>query len=176
MSELTTYWLSRKPGQDPEGPFTLAQLCRMFDSGAVTVEAQVCRRGESAWISLEEELESFERPQQLTQILPTSQPLAQTQPQQMAPVSMVNEMARQQQILQSYEISKKSESVALLLSVFLPMGGQFYTGRYGLAILGILMMLTIVMFPVAWLCSLFDAVRATRYYNANLWARLNQQL
>jgi hypothetical protein len=157
MSTLTTYWLSRKPGQDAEGPFTLAQLRRMFDSGVLTVESQVCRQGEEDWVSLHEELEFFE------------------QPQQTAAVSTVNEMARQQQILQSYEISKKSESVALLLSVFLPMGGQFYTGRYGLAILGILMMLTIVMFPVAWLCSLFDAVRATRYYNANLWARLNQQ-
>ncbi len=159
MSVLITYWLSRAPGQDAEGPFTLGQIRRMSAAGSVTAESQVCRHGEEEWISLEDELALHEA----------------EQPQREKPVSMVNEMARQQQILQSYEISKKSESVALMLSVFLPMGGQFYTGRYGTAIVGILMMLTIILFPVAWFCSLFDAVSGTRSYNASLWARLNQQ-
>jgi hypothetical protein len=63
MSMLTTYWLSRTPGQDPEGPFTPAQLRRMSAAGSVTVESQVCRRGESEWISLEDELALHEAEQ-----------------------------------------------------------------------------------------------------------------
>jgi hypothetical protein len=60
---VTTYWLSRKPGQDAEGPFTLAQLRRMSAAGSVTAESQVCRRGESEWISLEDELALHEADQ-----------------------------------------------------------------------------------------------------------------
>jgi len=53
---LTTYWLSRAPGQDPEGPFTLGQLQRMHAAGSVTAESQVCRQGEEEWRGLDEEL------------------------------------------------------------------------------------------------------------------------
>ena len=50
------YWLS-KDGINTEGPFSVEQLQRMYDSGAVTSRAQVCMEGGDEWTSLSTELE-----------------------------------------------------------------------------------------------------------------------
>lgn len=45
----STYWLSRTPGTQPEGPYFFDQLERMFASGHVTAQAQICPQGGKEW-------------------------------------------------------------------------------------------------------------------------------
>jgi hypothetical protein len=54
---MTTFWLCRAPGAATEGPFSLEQLRRMYEAGAVTADALVCREGQEDWFSLQGELE-----------------------------------------------------------------------------------------------------------------------
>lgn len=44
-----TYWLTRGPGQPPEGPFFLEQIRSMFAAGQVTAHAQICAEGGQVW-------------------------------------------------------------------------------------------------------------------------------
>ena len=50
MNALMTYWLSRTPGMETEGPFTIGQLRRMHAAGTITADAQICRHGDDEWI------------------------------------------------------------------------------------------------------------------------------
>lgn len=78
MNSQTTYWLCRKPGAPDEGPFTMAQLRRMYDSGAVTAEAIVRRDGQGEWTALEDEVSCRELvvlPPQTRQAPPPPPPL-----------------------------------------------------------------------------------------------------
>jgi len=60
MNPLTTYWLCRTPGATPEGPFTLGQIRKMYDGGAITAEGQICRNGEEEWTGIDDELAAVE--------------------------------------------------------------------------------------------------------------------
>lgn len=60
MNALTTYWLCRAPGADAEGPFTLGQIRKMYDSGAITAEGLVCRDGEDQWTGIDDEIAAVE--------------------------------------------------------------------------------------------------------------------
>ncbi len=52
MNSSNTYWLCRAPGAGTEGPFSLGQLRKMYETGALTAEALVCREGQQDWYGI----------------------------------------------------------------------------------------------------------------------------
>lgn len=64
MNALTTYWLCRAPGSETEGPFALEQIQCMYQSGAITAQAMLCREGDEVWVSALDELQSSFTPPQ----------------------------------------------------------------------------------------------------------------
>lgn len=56
----STYWLSRAPGTQPEGPYYFDQLESMFAGGQVTAQAQICPQGGKEWRLLAEEIRGQE--------------------------------------------------------------------------------------------------------------------
>lgn len=57
---MVSYWLIRSSGTPAEGPFSLDQLRRMYDTGNLTTLALVCRCGEESWQALGDELQVME--------------------------------------------------------------------------------------------------------------------
>jgi hypothetical protein len=51
------YWLCRTPGQQAEGPFGLAQIEAMWQSGSITAAAQICAHDSEEWGPVEDEIE-----------------------------------------------------------------------------------------------------------------------
>ena len=153
---LTTYWLARVPGAETEGPFTLGQIRKMYDGGAITADGQLCRNGEEEWTGIDDELAAIE-----LERAPVIQP-------------MVSEPspARIAHMRHEFELGKKSEGIGMALSFFLPLGGQFYTRRYGQAALGIALMCTVFLAPVVWIATIVDACFAVRRYNEGLSRKL----
>jgi hypothetical protein len=151
---MVTYWLSRNGGA-AEGPFTQAQILRMWAAGQITVSDQVCEQGLDDWLPasmIAEEAEDKQR--------------------RAAAEERRREMMRQQ-AQGDYERRKKSTGVAVFLSFLLPgLGYAFAHAWLGAFVAFFLTLGAAVLFlPLAlllWLFYIALTPRAVRDYNERL--------
>lgn len=150
------YWLSRSGGP-ASGPYRESQLHGMWKAGAVTAVDQVCPTDvPDAWMPLSvliDEIEGAAR---------------------RAEEGEKRAAAQAAFAAAEYERRKKSGGIAIALSFFLPMGGQFYAGAYWQAALGLVVSLAGFFGGIwglgilIWLGSMGDAPGAVSRYNSAL--------
>lgn len=71
-----------------------------------------------------------------------------------------------------YERQKKNLAIAIIMSIFIPMGGQLYTREWNQVILGWIFFLTVFLISLIWITSVCDCPGAFVRYNKKLAKRL----
>lgn len=151
-----TYWLSRAGATQAEGPFTPRQIQTMWGNGQITAADQLCPTDvPDGWLPADMVVDEFDG----------------TQARQAERVRMREVVRAQAQV--DYDRRKKSEAVALVLSLLIPFGAAFYVGRTGGAVVGLAFTIAwFFLFPLigiaAWVAGLVMMPRHVRQYNEQL--------
>lgn len=152
-----TYWLSRAGATQAEGPFAARQLQTMWSNGQISAADQVCPTDvPESWLPAQMVIDEIDG----------------AQAQQAERIRLREVMRAQAQL--DYDRRKKSEAVALVLSLLIPFGSLFYVGRTGMALLGLAFCFAVGLAAgplpllVGYVLSLVLAVREVRRYNEQL--------
>ena len=150
------YWLSCK-GESATGPYAETQLHGMWKVGSVTAADQVCPTDvPDAWMPLSVLIDEIDT---------AARRVAENEKSVAAQAAFS---------AAEFERRKKSGGIAIALSFFLPMGGQFYAGAYWQAALGLVVSLFGLwsgawgLTGLIWLGSIGDAPGAVTRFNKKL--------